>query len=312
MVVSRAGERRSVSGTPSVPHEPLSRRDAEKAHIKQAREVVDALEHAGIVKKQSGGRLRGKWELVLAGLEVRRLGFRDVPSMQAALARAEPACTVSEWLRARDYNPGSNLGPLHRLLDNLNRLYLLHVQPLLELAGDLLVTGVLTEGLPEGYKRAAQVAFAVQLSKVCKVTRAQVIDWLREPGQQVSLEAAKVFLKKHAPKAAEPMLVAVEVIDARFQKLGEDSHNRRRYWKGVGCQIAEISKRTDVRSIDDYMFHVALCPLQRRGSAQLVVSAWPELQSMLQSEGPDVELIAKDKISVSTCEDTPIGRRSSV
>ena len=33
-----------------------------------------------------------------------------------------------------------------------------------------------------------------------------------------------------------------------------------------------------------------------RRSAQLVVSAWPELQSMLQSEGKDVEMIAKDKI----------------
>ena len=294
MVVSRAGERRSVSGTPSVPHEPLSRRDAEKAHIKQAREVVDALEHAGIVKKQSGGRLRGKWELVLAGLEVRRLGFRDVPAMQAALARDEPPCTVSEWLRARDYNPGSNLGPLHRLLDNLNRLYLLRVQPLLELAGDLLVTGVLTEGLPEGYKRAAQVAFAVQLSKVCKVTRAQVIDWLREPGQQRDLDAARAFHKKHAPKAAEPTLAAAEVIDERFQKLG--AHNRKRYWQGVGRQIAISSKRTDVRRIDDYMFHEALCPRQKRRSAQLVVSAWPELQSMLQSEGKDVDLIAKDKI----------------
>ena len=29
--------------------------------MKQAREVVDALEHAGIVTKQSGGRLRAKW-----------------------------------------------------------------------------------------------------------------------------------------------------------------------------------------------------------------------------------------------------------
>ena len=54
MVVSRAGERRPVSGTLGAPHEPLSRRDAEKVHMKQAREVVDALEHAGIVStKQS-------------------------------------------------------------------------------------------------------------------------------------------------------------------------------------------------------------------------------------------------------------------
>ena len=294
MVVSRAGERRPVSGTLGVPHEPLSRRDAEKAHIKRAREVVDALEHAGIVKKQSGGRLRGKWELVLAGLEVRRLGFRDVPAMQAALARDEPACTVSEWLRARDCDLGSNLGPLHRLLHKLNRLYLLHVQPLLELAGDLLVAGVLTEGIPEGDKRAAQVAFAVQLSKVCKVTRAQVIDWLREPGQQRDLGAAKEFYKKHAPKAPEPTLLAAEVIDERFQKLG--AHNRKRYWQGVGRQIAISSERKDVRRIDDYMFHEALCPRQKRRSAQLVVSAWPELQSMLQSEGKDVDLIAKDKI----------------
>ena len=51
MVVSRAGERRPVSGTLGVPYEPLSRSDAEKAHNKQAREVVDALEHAGIVTK---------------------------------------------------------------------------------------------------------------------------------------------------------------------------------------------------------------------------------------------------------------------
>ena len=294
MVVSRAGERRPVSGTLGVPHEPHSRRDVEKAHKKQAREVVDALEHYGIVTKQSGGRLRAKLDLVLVGLEARRRGFRDVPAMQAALARVEPACTVSEWLRARDCDLGSNLGPLHRLLHRLNRLYLLHVHSLLELAGDWLVVGVLTERIPEGDKRAAQVAFAVQLSKVCKVTRAQVIDWLREPGQQQDLDAAKVFHKKHAPMAAEPTLAAAFVIDERFRKLG--AHNRKRYWQGVGRQIAISSKRTDVRRIDDYMFHEALCPRQKRRSAQLVVSAWPELQSMLQSEGKDVEMIAKDKI----------------
>ena len=294
MVVSRAGERRPGSWTLGVPRGPLSRRDAEKAHKKQAREVVDALEHADIVNKQSGGRLRTKWKLVLAGLEARRLGFRNVPAMQTALARDEPACTVSEWLRKRDCDLGSNLGPLHRMLHRLNELYAFHVQPLLELAGDLLVAGVLTEGFPEGDKLAAQVAFAVQLSKVCKVTRAQVIDWLREPSQQRDLGAAKVFHKKHAPKAPEPTLLAAEVINERFQKLGE--HNRKRYWQGVGRQIAISSKRTDVRRIDDYMFHEALCPRQKRRSAQLVVSAWPELQSMLQSEGKDVDLIAKDKI----------------
>ena len=294
MVVSRAGERRPGTWTLGVPRGPLSRRDAEKAHKKQAREVVDALEHADIVNKQSGGRLRTKWKLVLAGLEARRLGFRNVPAMQTALARDEPACTVSEWLRKRDCDLGSNLGPLHRLLHRLNELYAFHVQPLLELAGDLLVAGVLTEGFPEGDKLAAQVAFAVQLSKVCKVTRAQVIDWLREPSQQRDLGAAKVFHKKHAPKAPEPTLLAAEVIDERFQKLG--AHNRKRYWQGVGRQIAISSKRTDVRRIDDYMFHEALCPRQKRRSAQLVVSAWPELRSMLQSEGKDVDLIAKDKI----------------
>ena len=294
MVVSRAGERRPGTWTLGVPRGPLSRRDAEKAHKKQAREVVDALEHADIVNKQSGGRLRTKWKLVLAGLEARRLGFRNVPAMQTALARDEPACTVSEWLRKRDCDLGSNLGPLHRLLHRLNELYAFHVQPLLELAGDLLVAGVLTEGFPEGDKLAAQVAFAVQLSKVCKVTRAQVIDWLREPSQQRDLGAAKVFHKKHAPKAPEPTLLAAEVINERFQKLGE--HNRKRYWQGVGRQIAISSKRTDVRRIDDYMFHEALCPRQKRRSAQLVVSAWPELRSMLQSEGKDVDLIAKDKI----------------
>ena len=294
MVVSRAGERRPGTWTLGVPRGPLSRRDAEKAHKKQAREVVDALEHADIVNKQSGGRLRTKWKLVLAGLEARRLGFRNVPAMQTALARDEPACTVSEWLRKRDCDLGSNLGPLHRLLHRLNELYAFHVQPLLELAGDLLVAGVLTEGFPEGDKLAAQVAFAVQLSKVCKVTRAQVIDWLREPSQQRDLGAAKVFHKKHAPKAPEPTLLAAEVINERFQKLGE--HNRKRYWQGVGRQIAISSKRTDVRRIDDYMFHEALCPRQKRRSAQLVVSAWPELQSMLQSEGKDVEMVAKDKI----------------
>ena len=294
MVASRAGERRPGSWTRGVPRGPLSRRDAEKAHKKQAREVVDALEHADIVNKQSGGRLRTKWKLVLAGLEARRLGFRNVPAMQTALARDEPACTVSEWLRKRDCDLGSNLGPLHRLLHRLNELYAFHVQPLLELAGDLLVAGVLTEGFPEGDKLAAQVAFAVQLSKVCKVTRAQVIDWLREPSQQRDLGAAKVFHKKHAPKAPEPTLLAAEVINERFQKLGE--HNRKRYWQGVGRQIAISSKRTDVRRIDDYMFHEALCPRQKRRSAQLVVSAWPELRSMLQSEGKDVDLIAKDKI----------------
>ena len=294
MVVSRAGERRPGTWTLGVPRGPLSRRDAEKAHKKQAREVVDALEHADIVNKQSGGRLRTKWKLVLAGLEARRLGFRNVPAMQTALARDEPACTVSEWLRKRDCDLGSNLGPLHRMLHRLNELYAFHVQPLLELAGDLLVAGVLTEGFPEGDKLAAQVAFAVQLSKVCKVTRAQVIDWLREPSQQRDLGAAKVFHKKHAPKAPEPTLLAAEVINERFQKLGE--HNRKRYWQGVGRQIAISSKRTDVRRIDDYMFHEALCPRQKRRSAQLVVSAWPELRSMLQSEGKDVDLIAKDKI----------------
>ena len=294
MVVSRAGERRPVSGTLGAPHEPLSRRDAEKVHMKQAREVVDALEHAGIVTKQSWGRLRGKWKLVLAGLEARRRGFRDVPAMQAVLARDEPACTVSEWLRVRDCDLGSNLGPLHRLLHRLNWLYLLHVQHLLEFFGDWLVAGVLTEGIPEGDKRAAQVAFAVQLSQVCKVTRAQVIDWLREPGQQRDLGAAKVFHKKHATKDPEPTLLAAEVIDERFQKLG--AHNRKRYWQGVGRQLAISSRRTDVSRIDDYMFEDALCPRQKRRSAQLVVSAWPELQSMLQSEGKDVEMIAKDKI----------------
>ena len=294
MVVSRAGERRPGTWTLGVPRGPLSRRDAEKAHKKQAREVVDALEHADIVNKQSGGRLRTKWKLVLAGLEARRLGFRNVPAMQTALARDEPTCTVSEWLRKRDCDLGSNLGPLHRMLHRLNELYAFHVQPLLELAGDLLVAGVLTEGFPEGDKLAAQVAFAVQLSKVCKVTRAQVIDWLSEPRQQRDLGAAKVFHKKHAPKAPEPTLLAAEVINERFQKLGE--HNRKRYWQGVGRQIAISSKRTDVRRIDDYMFHEALCPRQKRRSAQLVVSAWPELQSMLQSEGKDVEMIAKDKI----------------
>ena len=294
MVASRAGERRPGTWTLGVPRGPLSRRDAEKAHKKQAREVVDALEHADIVNKQSGGRLRTKWKLVLAGLEARRLGFRNVPAMQTALARDEPACTVSEWLRKRDCDLGSNLGPLHRMLHRLNELYAFHVRPLLELAGDLLVAGVLTEGFPEGDKLAAQVAFAVQLSKVCKVTRAQVIDWLCEPNQQHDLGAAKVFHKKHAPKAPEPTLLAAEVINERFQKLGE--HNRKRYWQGVGRQIAISSKRTDVRRIDDYMFHEALCPRQKRRSAQLVVSAWPELHSMLQSEGKDVDLIAKDKI----------------
>ena len=298
MVGSRAGSRRPVSGTQGVPHEPLSRRDAKKACWKQVDDVVGALEQAGIVNKQSGGVLRNEKnrELVLAALEARRRGCRDVPALQAALAREEPASTVSAWLRERGCDLGSQLGALHRMMLRLKLLYSFRMQPVLELAGDLVIAGILPEGLPEGDKRAAQVAFAVLLSKVCKATRAKVIDWLREPGQQSCLEAAKVFLKKHAPKAAEPMLVAVQVIDARFRKLGEDSHNRRRYWKGVGCQIAEISKRTDVRSIDDYMFRIALCPLQRRGSAQLVVSAWPELQPMLQSEGPDVELIAKDKI----------------
>ena len=194
MVVSRAGERRPGTWTLGVPRGPLSRRDAEKAHKKQAREVVDALEYADIVNKQSGGRLRTKWKLVLAGLEARRLGFRNVPAMQTALARDEPACTVSEWLRARDCDLGSNLGPLHRLLHRLNRLYLLHVHSLLELAGDWLVVGVLTERIPEGDKRAAQVAFAVQLSKVCKVTRAQVIDWLREPGQQQDLDLSLIHI----------------------------------------------------------------------------------------------------------------------
>ena len=80
-----------------MPYEPLSRSDAEKAHNKQAREVVDALEHAGIVTKQSGGRLRGKWELVLAGLEARRRGFcrqcrRRLRAM-SPLALCQSGCT---------------------------------------------------------------------------------------------------------------------------------------------------------------------------------------------------------------------------
>ena len=205
MVGSRAGSRRPVSGTQGVPHEPLSRRDAKKACWKQVDDVVGALEQAGIVNKQSGGVLRNEKnrELVLAALEARRRGCRDVPALQAALAREEPASTVSAWLRERGCDLGSQLGALHRMMLRLKLLYSFRMQPVLELAGDLVIAGILPEGLPEGDKRAAQVAFAVLLSKVCKATRAKVIDWLREPGQQSCLEAAKVFLKKHAPKAAE-------------------------------------------------------------------------------------------------------------
>ena len=167
------------SEAPSAPEgQATSGRDARKERMRLRASTLRALVSAGVCNQQSAGQLSR--ELLDAAIAARQQGCSSVPELQAALALEEPPSSARAWLSAR----GCAEHRLNAFAQMLQRLEALDaprpIVSFLDVHLETLVVVLLGQFKQEAEMRAWHVLFFVQLSKLCRTTRALVLPWLGE------------------------------------------------------------------------------------------------------------------------------------